>query len=162
MSDVDVGLTTSRLARDAAASTGLNKRVRVEATAPKDPPTKRTNTSTIDRTETQQSSSLSSYKIPFKNSSKFPKEQRPDHLKDDDVFDMLPLSDVATQLAMWAQTKATLEQTALKMKKAEKSGHKSNTAVKKIMVEEGEHDAMTVFHPQQYTMRPSVLSHPLA
>ena len=50
---------------------------------------------------------LTGYRIPFKNSSKFPKGMRPPHLQDDDIFDSLSIEAVTTQLAIWTQTKAT-------------------------------------------------------
>ena len=81
---------------------------------------------------------------------------RPEHLQDDDIFNALSIEAVTNQLAIWSQTKATQEATAMKAKKSEKSGSKSNTAVKTIQINEGEHDATTKFHPQQYAMRPSV------
>ena len=73
---------------------------------------------------------------------------RPEHLQDDDIFNALSIEAVTNQLAIWSQTKATQEATAMKAKKSEKSGSKSNTAVKTIQINEGEHDGTTKFHPQ--------------
>ena len=101
-------------------------------------------------------SGVTGYRIPFRNSSKFPKNMRPDHLQDDDIFDALSIESVTNQLAIWSQTKATQEATAMRAKKAEKSGTKANTAVKPVTIDGGVHDATTSFHPQQYAMRPSV------
>ena len=77
----------------------------------------------------------------FKNSSKFPKQMRPEHLRDDDIFDALSLETVTSQIAMWSQTKATQEATEVKKRKAEKTGNKSNMNVKPVHVKEGSDDA---------------------
>ena len=99
----------------------------------------------------------SSYRIPFKNSAKFPKDMRPLHLQDDEIFDALSLESVTNQMAIWSQTKATQEATALKAKKNDKTGNKENTQIKIVKVQEGNHDATKNHHPQKYAMRPSVV-----
>ena len=99
---------------------------------------------------------MTGYKIPFKNSSKFPKDKQPEHLQDDAIFDALSLEAVTSQLAIWSQTKATQEATALKMKKAERGATEGNTAVKPVTIKEGVDDATTNFHPQRYSLRPPV------
>ena len=109
------------------------------------------------QTRSTTSSSTTSSTTGFKNSSKFPKDMRPDHLKNDKIFDALSLETVTTQLAMWSQTKATQEATALKAKKSERNGNKMNTAVKMIKIEAGDDDSTTVFHKQRYALRPSVV-----
>ena len=100
--------------------------------------------------------SLSSYRIPFKNSSKYPKEARPPHLQDAKIFDSLSLEAVTNQLSAWAQTKATQEATAFKQRKMDKSGNKENTPVKPVKVLEGVDDTTYQFHPQIYSLRPPV------
>ena len=96
-------------------------------------------------------------RVKFKNSTKFSKEMRPDHLQDEEIFDALSLESVTNQMAIWSQTKATREATAPKAKKAERVGNKSNTTVKPVKIEEGTDDATSVFHPQRYKLRPSVV-----
>ena len=90
------------------------------------------------------------------NSTKYPKENRPEHLQDDEVFNSLTIGEVTLQLAMWSQTRATQEATAQKAKKREKKDFKTNTMIKMVKIEAGEDDATTTFHPQRYSMRPPV------
>ena len=73
--------------------------------------------------------SLSSYRIPFRNSSKY--------LKDYKIFDSLSLEAVTNQLSAWAQTKAIQEATAFKPKKMANFGNEENTPVKAVKVLEG-------------------------
>ena len=79
----------------------------------------------------------SSYRIPFKNSAKFPKDIRSLHLQDGELFDALSLESVTNQMAIWSQTKATQEATALKAKKNDETGNKENTQIKIVKVQEG-------------------------
>ena len=67
----------------------------------------------------------------------------PEHLQDDDIFDSLSLEAVTNQLALWTQTKATQEATAMKLKKSEKIGNRSNTPIKPVTIIEGVDDATT-------------------
>ena len=97
----------------------------------------------------------STFRIPFKNSCKFPKDMRPPHLQDDDIFNALSIESVTNQLAIWSQTKATQEATALKAKKSEKI-IEGNTPIKTILIKEGEDDATSKLHPQRYHLRPCV------
>ena len=96
------------------------------------------------------------FRIPFKNSVKFPKNMRPEHLQDDEIFDSLSLEAVTNQMALWSQTRATQEATEVKKKRSEKIGNKSNTAIKPVTILEGKDDATTLFHPQRYSLRPPV------
>ena len=68
---------------------------------------------------------LGDYTIPFRNSAKFPKDMRPPHLQDDEVFDSLSIDAMTNQIALWQQTQATKEATALMQKKGEKVGGKN-------------------------------------
>ena len=160
LTPVRPGVTTAQLAKEAAASAGITKKRPGEDRNTKEPPAKKTTTArAVGRRESVQvvEAPSNGFKIPFKNSTKFPKNTRPDHLQDDDIFNLLSLGDVTNQMAMWAQTKAVMEANSLKIKKAEKGVHKTNTNIKKIIVEEGEDDSTTVFHPQRYKLRPPVV-----
>ena len=104
----------------------------------------------------ESSQSRGSFRIPFLNSSKFSKEMRPPHLQDDEIFNALLLEEVTSQLSSWSQTRATQEATAVKVKKQEKSGNKTNTKIKQVTIKEGIDDATTMLHPQRYSLRPCV------
>ena len=177
ISGVRPGVTTAQLAREAAASADINTRKRnaeQDKRTTAAPPAKRTaraatTPATVQTSgrresvsvveEVRRERTLPGFRIPFKNSTKYPKDARPAHLQDDDIFDMLSISDVTNQMAMWEQTKVMMESNTLKVKKAEKGAvHKTNTAIKKIKVQEGEDDATTIFHPQRFQLRPPVVS----
>ena len=111
----------------------------------------------VQSSERQVREDVRGFRIPFKNSTKFPKEMRPEHLQDDEIFDTLFLESVTSQMALWSQTRAYQEATELKRKKAERTGNKSNTNVKSVLVKEGLDDATNIFHPQRYALRPSVV-----
>ena len=78
------------------------------------------------------------------------------HLQDDEIFDALSLESVTSQLALWSQTKATQEATALKLRKANKDENEGNTTIKAVKILEGLDDATEIFHPQRYHLRPPV------
>ena len=167
LTPVRPGVKTTQLAREAATSAGLTTKRPAEERSTREPQAKRPDTAPSQgRRESVQlvgerrreEPAVANYRIPFKNSTKFPKDVRPSHLQDDELFDLLSLGEVTSQIAMWAQTKAVLESNTLKVKKAEKGIFKTNTTIKKINVEAGEDDATTIFHPQRYQLRPPVVS----
>ena len=95
-------------------------------------------------------SSLASYRIPFKNSSKFPKDARPYHLQHNNIFDNISPEAVTSQL-LAKQTEAMQEATLVKQRKMEKI-----TAMKPVNITEGIDEATNTFHPQRYALRPPV------
>ena len=161
MSMVGNGLSTSELGRQAAASIGISTATAIK-TIVRETGVKRgaecRQQSLAKRGIDGANRGLNSYIIPrLKNSDKYPKNKRPEHLQDDDVFDSLTIGEVTLQLSMWSQTLATREATAQNEKKAsEKKDHKTNTSVKTVKIEAGEDDATSIFHPQHYSMRPPV------
>ena len=94
----------------------------------------------VNRSDEEES--VQSYRIPkIKNSSKYPKDQRPPHLQDDDIFDSMSIDAVTSQIGQWSHTKAIQETNAIKAKKNEKTNNKTNTEIKKVKIEAGEDDS---------------------
>ena len=164
LSDVENGQSTNDLARQAAASVGLGRAQDERALGEEVGQSKRRvrfgerpEVEVLQQPKRLRDAGLHNYTIPrIKNSSKFSKDKRPDHLQDDDIFDELTIGEATMQLAMWTQTKADREATELKMRKAEGKPLKSNTMVKMVKVSSGDDDATSTFHPQRFHLRPPV------
>ena len=98
------------------------------------------------------------FKIPFKNSSKWPKSDRPAHLQDDQIFNLMSIESVTEQISRWEQTKALQKSNEIKVMKTGGKTFKTNQDIKTMKVDAGEDNATDIFHPQRYKIRPAVVS----
>ena len=104
--------------------------------------------------------SLSSYKIPKKpNSVIFPREVRPDWLKEDEQINELTRGEAAHAISQWNMTSALIKQNELKEEKANKTkgSLKKDQEVKTVKVEAGEDNASSSLHKQHFMFRTPLL-----
>ena len=165
LSDVEGDIDT--LARQAAASSGINilpTRTRQVTTEPRTQPS---NVVSINRNRITAANVFSSeigqgtYTIPKKvvNSNKFPKDIRPPHLQDDELVDSMDTNIVAQMVLTWKQIQVMEKSNELKSKKAEsKNNMKKNNSIKSVKIQEGEDDSTNVFHKQRFSMRMPVVA----
>ena len=97
------------------------------------------------------------FKIPFRNSSKWPKAERPAHLQDDQIFNLMSIESVTEQISRWEQTKALQKSNEIKVLKTGGKTFKTNQDIKTMKIEAGEDNATDIFHPQRYKIRPAVV-----
>ena len=93
--------------------------------------------------------------VNFLNSAKWPKETRPPHLEDDEVFNTLSVEAAANHIMQWMTTKAMMTNNELKEKRSRSMAarEKPDEAIKKMKIEAGDDDSVSNFHKQRFKFR---------
>ena len=103
----------------------------------------------------QETATVRKLAVNFLNSEKWEKEVRPPHLQDDDVFDSLSLEAAAQHIMQWLTTKTMMATNEMKENKARHRGgkEKPDQEIKKVKIEAGEDDAVSILHKQRFSFR---------
>ena len=93
--------------------------------------------------------------VNFLNSDKWPKETRPPHLEDDEVFNTLSVEAAANHIMQWMTTKAMMTNNELKEKRSRSMAgrEKPDEDIKRLKVEAGSDDAVSTLHKQRFKFR---------
>ena len=103
----------------------------------------------------QKSGAGSRVSVNFLNSDKWAKDLRPPHLQDDQVFNMMSVESAANFIMQWMTTKAMIAGNEIKESKARSRGgkEKPDEEIKKLRIEEGEDDSLSILHKQRFKFR---------
>ena len=106
-------------------------------------------------TEAQSHSNIARGSVNFLNSDKWPKDLRPPHLEDDEVFNTLSVEAAANHIMQWMTTKAMMASNEHKEKRSRSMAgrEKPDEPIKKVKVEAGEDDALSIFHFKRFKLR---------
>ena len=110
---------------------------------------------TIDLTD--QGNQDPTKKVKLLSSDIFPRSDRPEWLKQDDVINSLPRATVANVIAQHKMTQALEKQNELKVEKANSKSVKKDQEIKTMKVSEGEDNVTTKLHDQRFMFRTPLL-----